>query len=251
MSGNNNNKKITKIPSWLIFWYNDFLLLTLPGFVRWWYSTGTDDQTGATVVHVFQATILFFLFLFRLGWLARGVVWPTGKPVRYYNEPTHDILLPSIPKIINVAPHVKLSSLEKTKKNLMKIMFEIKDKKLFLPDKKWMSDRHECDDDGGFPLGHWSVTHRENEISAVAPSLLLYVCVCVCGLEKRAQLEKIKKNVFKNFFFLVPRTPDAGEHRRRRKPPRTRAWSFTAFAVLTYHNTHTHTQTRKIQLKRQ
>ena len=33
-----------------------------------------------------------------------------------------------------------------------------------------MSDRHECDAE--FPLGHWSVTHKENEISSVAPASL-------------------------------------------------------------------------------
>lgn len=41
-----------------------------------------------------------------------------------------------------------------------------------------MSDRHECDD-AEFPLDHWSVTHRENEISSVAPA-----SVRECGLEK-------------------------------------------------------------------
>jgi hypothetical protein len=49
-----------------------------------------------------------------------------------------------------------------------------------------MSDRHECDAE--FPLGHWSVTHKENEISSVAPA---GVGTWMRGW-KRAELEKIK-----------------------------------------------------------
>lgn len=56
-----------------------------------------------------------------------------------------------------------------------------------------MSDRHECD--GGFPLGHWSVTHRENEISSVAPS-----SAHVCGLEKSWTGKNKKKKKWRIFF---------------------------------------------------
>ena len=94
--------------------------------------------------------------------------------------------------------------------------------------------------DGGFPLGHWSVTHRENENKRSGP----VVDACMCGLDWREKELNWKKKR-REKCFLVPRTPDAGERRPRRKknhqgPGRDRS---TALAVLTY------TQTRKIQLK--